>query len=52
MPQLDTVYILTTHLWTWLTLYLTTQKIKTFMMTTHPRKHPTPNKTTPTPPWL
>nr|YP_009048545.1 ATP synthase F0 subunit 8 [Lycodon rufozonatus]AGT79918.1 ATP synthase F0 subunit 8 [Lycodon rufozonatus]AHV78285.1 ATP synthase F0 subunit 8 [Lycodon rufozonatus] len=52
MPQLDTVYILITFLWTWLTLYLTMQKIKTFMMTTHPAICPKPNKPTPTPTWL
>nr|BCO16650.1 ATP synthase F0 subunit 8 [Elaphe quadrivirgata] len=32
MPQLDTIYILMTHLWTWMTLYLMMQKVKTFTM--------------------
>nr|NP_008423.1 ATP synthase F0 subunit 8 [Lycodon semicarinatus]O79550.1 RecName: Full=ATP synthase protein 8; AltName: Full=A6L; AltName: Full=F-ATPase subunit 8 [Lycodon semicarinatus]BAA33026.1 ATPase subunit 8 [Lycodon semicarinatus] len=52
MPQLDTIYILMTHLWAWLMLYLTTQKIKTFIMTSHPMIYHKPNKQTPTPTWL
>nr|YP_009171109.1 ATP synthase F0 subunit 8 [Ptyas dhumnades]AGT79944.1 ATP synthase F0 subunit 8 [Ptyas dhumnades]ALN11713.1 ATP synthase F0 subunit 8 [Ptyas dhumnades] len=52
MPQLDTVYILMTYLWTWLMLHLTTQKIKTFLMTTNPMIRTTPHKPTPALPWL
>nr|YP_009048361.1 ATP synthase F0 subunit 8 [Euprepiophis perlaceus]AHG24488.1 ATP synthase F0 subunit 8 [Euprepiophis perlaceus]AHH24458.1 ATP synthase F0 subunit 8 [Euprepiophis perlaceus] len=51
MPQLDTIYILMVYLWTWTTLYLITQKIKTFMMTMNPMIYPT-IKSTPTLPWL
>nr|YP_009732553.1 ATP synthase F0 subunit 8 [Lycodon ruhstrati]AHV78297.1 ATP synthase F0 subunit 8 [Lycodon ruhstrati]QHS71272.1 ATP synthase F0 subunit 8 [Lycodon ruhstrati] len=52
MPQLDTVYILMTYLWTWLMLYLAAQKTKTFLMTTHPMICLTPNKPTPQLSWL
>nr|YP_009137049.1 ATP synthase F0 subunit 8 [Elaphe anomala]AKE32285.1 ATP synthase F0 subunit 8 [Elaphe anomala] len=51
MPQLDTVYILMTHLWAWTTLCLMMQKNKTTMMTTNPVIHPTPKSMTPTQ-WL
>nr|YP_009108277.1 ATP synthase F0 subunit 8 [Elaphe davidi]AIU94302.1 ATP synthase F0 subunit 8 [Elaphe davidi] len=36
MPQLDTIHILMTYLWTWTMLHLMMQKIKTIMMTTNP----------------
>nr|YP_009867136.1 ATP synthase F0 subunit 8 [Orientocoluber spinalis]QKG04171.1 ATP synthase F0 subunit 8 [Orientocoluber spinalis] len=52
MPQLDTIYILMTYLWTWIMLYLATQKIKTFLMTSHPMIHPEPNKPMTPMPWL
>nr|YP_009054361.1 ATP synthase F0 subunit 8 [Elaphe bimaculata]AIJ02055.1 ATP synthase F0 subunit 8 [Elaphe bimaculata] len=45
MPQLDTIYILTTHLWTWTMLHLMAQKIKTFTMTTNPVTYLTPKPT-------
>nr|QAA79064.1 ATP synthase F0 subunit 8 [Elaphe sauromates] len=51
MPQLDTIYTLMTHLWTWTVLYLMTQKIKTVMMTTCPVTCLTPKPTT-APQWL
>nr|AEM53558.1 ATPase 8 [Pituophis deppei deppei]AEM53560.1 ATPase 8 [Pituophis deppei deppei]AEM53562.1 ATPase 8 [Pituophis deppei deppei]AEM53564.1 ATPase 8 [Pituophis deppei deppei]AEM53565.1 ATPase 8 [Pituophis deppei deppei] len=51
MPQLDTVYILMTYLWTWAMLHLMTQKIKTILMTTNPTID-TPNKPTLTLLWL
>nr|YP_010634226.1 ATP synthase F0 subunit 8 [Ptyas korros]WBQ42965.1 ATP synthase F0 subunit 8 [Ptyas korros] len=52
MPQLDTIYILMTYLWTWLVIHLTTQKTKTFLMTMNPAPHLTPKQQTPTMQWL
>nr|QDX17843.1 ATP synthase F0 subunit 8 [Bothriechis supraciliaris]QDX17844.1 ATP synthase F0 subunit 8 [Bothriechis supraciliaris] len=52
MPQLDTVHILTTYLWTWLTLILITLKIKTFTLLNKPKKTtalPTQSTTSPAP---
>nr|AEM53529.1 ATPase 8 [Pituophis deppei deppei]AEM53533.1 ATPase 8 [Pituophis deppei deppei]AEM53536.1 ATPase 8 [Pituophis deppei deppei] len=51
MPQLDTVYILMTYLWTWMMLHLMMQKIKNILMTTNPTIH-TPDKSTLTLSWL
>nr|YP_003540875.1 ATP synthase F0 subunit 8 [Imantodes cenchoa]ACD77411.1 ATP synthase F0 subunit 8 [Imantodes cenchoa] len=52
MPQLDTVYIFFTYLWTWLIILLTMQKIKTFTISTDPEKQQMkPNTQTPTLPW-
>nr|YP_003540901.1 ATP synthase F0 subunit 8 [Leptodeira polysticta]ACD77453.1 ATP synthase F0 subunit 8 [Leptodeira polysticta] len=51
MPQLDTVYIFFTYLWTWLIIFLTVQKIKTFMIVSSPKKHLT-NLNQPTLPWM
>nr|YP_008474743.1 ATP synthase F0 subunit 8 [Oocatochus rufodorsatus]AGS12967.1 ATP synthase F0 subunit 8 [Oocatochus rufodorsatus] len=52
MPQLDTIYILTIYLWTWMMLHLMTQKIKTVSMTANPMICLTPNKPTLMLPWL
>nr|YP_010163943.1 ATP synthase F0 subunit 8 [Gonyosoma frenatum]QRK25747.1 ATP synthase F0 subunit 8 [Gonyosoma frenatum] len=52
MPQLDTIYILTVYLWTWLTLHLTMKKIKTFHMTNPTMKPTTTNKPMYTLLWL
>nr|QWQ50159.1 ATP synthase F0 subunit 8 [Opisthotropis kuatunensis] len=53
MPQLDTIYILTTFLWTWLILHLTTKKTNTFLMTMGPKTQSNMKnkKQTPTLPW-
>nr|QDX17825.1 ATP synthase F0 subunit 8 [Bothriechis nubestris]QDX17826.1 ATP synthase F0 subunit 8 [Bothriechis nubestris] len=53
MPQLDTMHILTIYLWTWLTLILTTLKIKTFALPIKPKKQPpsTPQLMMPPTPW-
>nr|QDX17832.1 ATP synthase F0 subunit 8 [Bothriechis aurifer]QDX17833.1 ATP synthase F0 subunit 8 [Bothriechis aurifer] len=53
MPQLDTVHILSIYLWAWLTLILTTLKIKTFTLSTKPKKQPpsAPQLMTPPTPW-
>nr|YP_009092119.1 ATP synthase F0 subunit 8 [Elaphe taeniurus]AGS12981.1 ATP synthase F0 subunit 8 [Elaphe taeniurus] len=52
MPQLDTIYTLMTFLWTWTTLHLMMQKIKTTMMTMNPTTPPSHNKPPITLPWL
>nr|YP_003540699.1 ATP synthase F0 subunit 8 [Hypsiglena chlorophaea chlorophaea]YP_003540764.1 ATP synthase F0 subunit 8 [Hypsiglena sp. DGM-2008]YP_003540777.1 ATP synthase F0 subunit 8 [Hypsiglena ochrorhyncha nuchalata]YP_003540790.1 ATP synthase F0 subunit 8 [Hypsiglena ochrorhyncha klauberi]YP_003540888.1 ATP synthase F0 subunit 8 [Hypsiglena chlorophaea deserticola]QKY63948.1 ATP synthase F0 subunit 8 [Hypsiglena sp. 1 DGM-2008]ACD77333.1 ATP synthase F0 subunit 8 [Hypsiglena sp. DGM-2008]ACD77346.1  len=53
MPQLDTVYIFFIYIWTWFILYLITQKVKTFMIMSSPKKQQQtkPNKPSPTLPW-
>nr|YP_002929416.1 ATP synthase F0 subunit 8 [Oreocryptophis porphyraceus]ACR48291.1 ATP synthase F0 subunit 8 [Oreocryptophis porphyraceus] len=51
MPQLDTIYTFSIFLWTWMMLYLTTQKIKVVLMTMNPMICLTP-KSTPMLPWL
>nr|YP_002970598.1 ATP synthase F0 subunit 8 [Thermophis zhaoermii]ACR55925.1 ATP synthase F0 subunit 8 [Thermophis zhaoermii] len=53
MPQLDTVYVFTIYLWTWFVLHRTSQKIKTFPITSSPKKQQRtkPNKLTPQLPW-
>nr|YP_010254521.1 ATP synthase F0 subunit 8 [Plagiopholis styani]QTZ98241.1 ATP synthase F0 subunit 8 [Plagiopholis styani] len=53
MPQLDTIFILTVFLWTWLTLHLITQKITILTMTTGPKNQDTmTNKPTINLPWM
>nr|YP_010610932.1 ATP synthase F0 subunit 8 [Hebius craspedogaster]WAP91766.1 ATP synthase F0 subunit 8 [Hebius craspedogaster] len=53
MPQLDTIFISLTFLWTWFMLHLTMKKINTFLMTTGPKNnmYTSYNKQTPTLPW-
>nr|QKY64000.1 ATP synthase F0 subunit 8 [Hypsiglena affinis] len=53
MPQLDTVYIFFTYIWTWFILYLITLKVKTFMIMSSPKKQQQTklNKPSPTLPW-
>nr|AKA55109.1 ATP synthase F0 subunit 8 [Hebius vibakari ruthveni] len=53
MPQLDTIFIFTVFLWTWLMLHLTMKKINTFLMTTGPKNstYTAHNKQTLTLPW-
>nr|UTI44935.1 ATPase subunit 8 [Hypsiscopus matannensis] len=38
MPQLDTIHIFSTFLWTWFTLYLLVKKTNTFKIISTPKK--------------
>nr|YP_010401499.1 ATP synthase F0 subunit 8 [Trimerodytes annularis]UQT67995.1 ATP synthase F0 subunit 8 [Trimerodytes annularis] len=53
MPQLDTIFITITFVWTWTTLCLTVKKINTFIMVTGPKKQPSTKnmKQVPVLPW-
>nr|ACW65142.1 ATP synthase F0 subunit 8 [Enhydris sp. HKV-2009a]ADF35710.1 ATPase8 [Enhydris innominata]ADF35718.1 ATPase8 [Enhydris longicauda]ADF35726.1 ATPase8 [Enhydris jagorii]ADF35712.1 ATPase8 [Enhydris innominata] len=52
MPQLDTIYISITFLWTWLTLYLMDKKTNTFKIISKDKKtNPTKTNTMTSLPW-
>nr|ADF35714.1 ATPase8 [Enhydris subtaeniata]ADF35716.1 ATPase8 [Enhydris subtaeniata]UQK68852.1 ATP synthase F0 subunit 8 [Enhydris subtaeniata]UQK68856.1 ATP synthase F0 subunit 8 [Enhydris subtaeniata]UQK68858.1 ATP synthase F0 subunit 8 [Enhydris subtaeniata] len=52
MPQLDTIHIFITFLWTWLTLCLITKKTNTFKIISNPKTtNPTKTNTTTNLPW-
>nr|YP_009992291.1 ATP synthase F0 subunit 8 [Oligodon chinensis]QNN90164.1 ATP synthase F0 subunit 8 [Oligodon chinensis] len=51
MPQLDTIHILLIFSWTWLSLHLMMQKVKSLSLT-NPMICLTPNKPMFTLPWL